>query len=88
MNKEDARTFVGTYHTIYGWDPSDFYIKDHLARGTQPDGVNCLRPLNIFQTDEIPQRSIKLVDPVDARKYSWVDSKILGTPLLNIILHP
>lgn len=34
LNKEEAQTFIRTYHIIFGQDPSDSEIKDHLARGT------------------------------------------------------
>lgn len=61
LNREEAQNFIKTYHTIYGLDPSDDEIKDHLVCGTLPTSVDWLNPSDIFQTNEIPLRSIELV---------------------------
>lgn len=34
LRREEARTFIKTYHSMFGRDPSDAKIKDHLVRGT------------------------------------------------------
>lgn len=54
LNMEKAQNCIKTYRTIYGQDPGDVEIKDHLACGTQPDGVNWLKPFEISQADKIP----------------------------------
>lgn len=51
-----------------------------MACGIQPEGFNWLKPLNIFQADEIPLKKVKLMEAVDASKYSLMDSEILLTP--------
>lgn len=38
--KEETQNFIKACHTIYGRDPSDMEIKDHLALETQPENVN------------------------------------------------
>lgn len=48
-------------------------------RETQHEGVNWLKLFEIFWVDEIPLKGITLVEPIDANKYNWVDSEILGT---------
>lgn len=48
LNREEAQIFIKTYHTIYGWDPSDDEIKDHLVCGTLPTSVDWLKPFDIF----------------------------------------
>lgn len=76
-----------TYHTIFGQNTSDAMIKYHLARETQPNGVNWLKPFDIFRVGETPLKNIELVIPVDSNKYRWVVSKIMGTSFsLNSIV--
>lgn len=48
LNREEARNFIKTYHIIYVRDSSDVEIKDHLARETQPGGVDWLKHFDIF----------------------------------------
>ena len=43
---------------------------------TQSIGVDWLKISDIFLANEIPQRSIDLVDSANASKYSWIDYKI------------
>lgn len=73
LNKEKARNFIKTYYTIYGQDPSDVEIKDHLTRETYLTGVNWLRPPGIFLANKLLLSYIELVKSVDACKYKWVD---------------
>lgn len=40
LNRENAKNFIKTFQRVYGRDPSDAEIKDHLSCGVQPDGVN------------------------------------------------
>lgn len=90
FNRQNAQNFIKTYHTIYGRDPSNVEINNHLARGTQHEGVNWIRAFESFQADEIPIRGAELVEEDDTNKYRWVDSDILGThSLLNdhVIMH-
>lgn len=53
---------------------------DHLVHGTQASDVDWTRPSNIFWPDEVPRRSIDLVETDDVTKYSWVDYEIHGSP--------
>lgn len=79
LNKEKAWNFIKTCHTIYGRDLSDTQIKDHMACGTKLDNVDWLRPSDIFWIEEIPPRSIELVELIDMSEYTRMDYEILGT---------
>lgn len=48
LNMKETWNFIKTYYTIYTLDPSDVEAKDHLARGTQPEGVDWLKPYEVF----------------------------------------
>lgn len=62
LNKEEAQNFIRTCHSIFVSDPSDAKIKDHLVHGTQASDVDWTRPSNIFWPDEVPLRSIDLIE--------------------------
>lgn len=42
-------------------------------------GVGRLKAFEIFWVDEIPMKKVTLVEPTNVNKYSWLDSKTLGT---------
>lgn len=50
-----------------------------MACGTKLDNVDWLRPSDIFWIEEIPLRSIELVELIDMNEYTRVDYEILGT---------
>lgn len=80
LNREEAQFFFKIYQTIYNWDPSDIEIKDYLSHETHTEGVDWLKPFNIFQADEIHINNTKLAEYIDASKYSLMDSEVLGIP--------
>lgn len=54
LNREESQNFINTYHTIYGRDPSDVEVNDHLTSGAQSMGVSWLKHFDIFRDYEIP----------------------------------
>lgn len=68
LNREEAQNFIKTYHTIYDLYPSEANIKDHMTRGTYLESVHWLKPFDISWDDEIPLKSIQIVESADVSK--------------------
>lgn len=61
LNRKKVINFIKTYQHVYGRDPSHSEIKDHLARGAQPEGVSWLNPFEIFLVVKIPLKGVMLM---------------------------
>lgn len=80
--RECAADFIQLYLITNKGEPNVDKVSDHLDIQGMSNIVSWTTLNNHFKADHLSQRGVKLVEPVDAVKYDWMDVEVVDTQFL------
>lgn len=80
--RECVADFIQLYLITNKGEPNVDKVSDHLDLQGMQNIVSWTTLNDHFKADHLSQKGVKLVEPVDAVKYGWMDVEVVDTQFL------